>query len=173
MSPQVEFSRPFRLERLGSGRERQVLVASPTERQALARRLGLAALHSLEAEVLVTGRPDLRLVSVSGSLTASLRQTCVVTLEEFDSTVEERIELQFSTDAASAEADEDEELLPDAPEPLPKEGLDLGEEVTQQLSLALDPYPRKPDAALPEAARDEDAGAFADLAAWGKRKDED
>ena len=36
----------------------------------------------------------------------------------------------------SAEADQD------PPEPLPPEGLDLGELVAQQLAVALDPYPR-------------------------------
>jgi hypothetical protein len=30
------------------------------------------------------------------------------------------------------------------------DGLDLGEAVTQQLALSLDPYPRAPGAALPE-----------------------
>ena len=37
----------------------------------------------------------------------------------------------------------------DAPEPAPDGLIDLGELAAEQLGLALDPYPRKPDAAVP------------------------
>jgi hypothetical protein len=47
---------------------------------------------------------------------------------------------------------------------------DLGEAVAEQLALALDPYPRAPDAELPPEANDEAAGAFAALAALRRGK---
>ena len=38
---------------------------------------------------------------------------------------------------------------PRRPEPAPDGWIDLGELAAEQLGLALDPYPRKPDAAVP------------------------
>ncbi len=37
----------------------------------------------------------------------------------------------------------------EAPEPVPDGWIDLGELAAEQLGLAIDPYPRKPDAAVP------------------------
>jgi hypothetical protein len=55
----------------------------------------------------------------------------------------------------------------DLVEPLPPGGVDLGEIVAQQLSIAMDPYPRKSDAAAIEVAQDPPqdapAGPFAAL----------
>jgi hypothetical protein len=42
---------------------------------------------------------------------------------------------------------------------------DLGEALAEQLALALDPYPRAPDAALPPEAEEAPASPFARLAA--------
>ncbi len=50
------------------------------------------------------------------------------------------------------------------PEPVGPHGIDLGEAVAQQLAIALDPYPRAPEAALPEEPR---AGAGGARAAEG------
>ncbi len=41
----------------------------------------------------------------------------------------------------------------DPAEPLPAEGIDLGELVVQELAVALDPYPRKPGAEVPAEYR--------------------
>ena len=41
--------------------------------------------------------------------------------------------------------------------------LDLGEAASEQLALALDPFPRKPGAALPGEMQEPEEGAFAGL----------
>lgn len=157
-----EFSRPFALDKLGAGSEEVSLEAGPAEREALAKRLGLLALERFGAELTVTGKPDLGLVLVSGRLKALVRQRCVVTLAPFDAWVEERFEQSFRLDRSESE-DEEGLLSLDLPEPLPADGLDLGEELTQQLSLALPPFPRSPGAALPAEAQDPESTPFAAL----------
>ena len=170
MTAPVEFSRPFDLDRLGSATQEVALRAGPEECAALAGRLGLAGLQRLEAQLTVEGRPALGLVILRGRLEAEVTQVCVVSLEPFEARIEERFEQRYRLERAQ-DAEAEESLSPEAPDPLPEEGLDLGEEVAQQLSLALDPYPRRPGAALPDAARDETGSPFADLAAWRRRRD--
>ena len=65
----------------------------------------------------------------------------------------------------------------DPPEPLEGGALDLGELVSEELALALDPYPRKPGVApvdlsfgAPEEESDEEDSPFAALAALKGRK---
>jgi hypothetical protein len=48
--------------------------------------------------------------------------------------------------------------------------LDLGEAAAEQLALALDPYPRKPDARLLGAAEDPPGFPFAALAPLARRR---
>ncbi|GAB5470958.1 MAG: DUF177 domain-containing protein [Rhodospirillales bacterium] len=161
-----EFSRPFSLARLGAGRETQSLSASDAECAAVAERLGLVSLRSLSAEVTVTANPTAGVVDVGGALQARFTRLCVVTLKPFEQTLQEPLAQRYSLDSASG--DVPVEIHPDAPDPLPDEGLDLGEEVVQHLSLVLDPYPRAPGAELPDSASDESANPFADLAVLRK-----
>ncbi len=64
------------------------------------------------------------------------------------------------------EGRQSEEDDPDEPDQLVYDGVavDLGEATVEQLALALDPYPRKPDAVLPVLDTDESGGGFAALA---------
>jgi uncharacterized metal-binding protein YceD (DUF177 family) len=140
--PAPEFSREVALDER-QGLRRFQLEASPTERAALARRLGLIELVSLAGTGFVRPGPGGRW-TVEGHLHAMVLQSCVVSLEPVQSTVEDSFELSFAPmdDDDTAEVD----LSADADtEPLPLDGkLDVGEILAQQLSLALDPFPRAP-----------------------------
>jgi hypothetical protein len=46
------------------------------------------------------------------------------------------------------------------------EVIDLGAALAEQLALALDPYPRRPGAALPAEVLEEEAKPLAGLAKW-------
>jgi len=161
-----EFSRPFALDDLGHEAVTRRLEATPAERALLARRFDLLALDRLEAEVTLrwTAGGVLRL---DGRLRAAATQRCVVSLEPVPQAIDEPFSLRYSRHAeAEAEAGDPESGFdPDAPEPLPAEGLDLGEEVAQALSLALDPYPRAPGASLGGSGEESPEGAFAALRA--------
>ncbi len=174
MTDQPEFSRPFNLDRLGAGLVQLELEASEAECQGLAKRFDIPAVKALNAKVSVEAKPDLGLLVTRGRIRALVVQVCVVTLAPFEETLEADFEQHYRLGAAPQD-EEGADVTPESPEPLPEGGLDLGEEVTQQLSLALDPYPRSPGAQLPEGASAPKASPFAALSALrtaAKRKDE-
>jgi hypothetical protein len=115
-------------------------------------------------------------VHVVGRVSARVGQTCVVTLEPIESTVEEAIDLKFAPVPAGATGLEpkgerkrtrhDDE----PPEPLVDGTLDLGALATEFLILGIDPYARKAGAQF-ASPKVEDAGEhpFAALAALKKR----
>jgi uncharacterized protein len=89
-------------------------------------------------------------VHVRGRVQAEVGQTCVVTLEPLTTEVDEDVDVMFSPDAAQAavrpEADDDDPMAEDPPEPIIGGEIDLGALAAEFLILALDPYPRKPGA---------------------------
>jgi uncharacterized metal-binding protein YceD (DUF177 family) len=160
-SPAVapEMRRPFPVARIGDGACVDV-EATPAELAALARRMGIPSIAAL------TCRFDLRradgdAVHARCSLRARLQQICVVTLESFDSDLQEDFRLRFVPAGT-----ESEEIDPEDDDEIGYDGgiLDLGEAASEQLALALDPFPRKPGAELPDDQADRQAGAFAALA---------
>ncbi|MEK0084735.1 YceD family protein [Benzoatithermus flavus] len=146
MSTAAEFSRLYAPDGLPPGGATVTLEANAEERRALAKRFDLVRLDLLAGEVSIE-RAGEDLLHVSGRLRARLAQRCVVTLDPVEATVEAEFDRLFSR-AAPLEAEEEIEIDPEAelPEPLPEGGLDLGEILAEELSLALDPYPRSPDA---------------------------
>lgn len=148
MAPIVnELSRPVPLSALGLDPIEQKVIASETECAALARRFDLQAINSLTARVVLVRQPG-RIIRAEGQLTASVRRICVVTLEPFDQPVEDVFILYFTDAPGIRPGDELEVGLDDedAPEPVEGQTIDCGEIVAQQLTLALDPFPRSPEA---------------------------
>ena len=151
------------------------LVADNDVRAAVARVVGLRDLPRLEANFDVTrhGADGLR---VSGRVSATVGQNCVVTLEPLANEVEEDIDLLFapphppvarkaSDDEAAEEDSERPQRSWNGPEPLIGGAVDLGALATEFLILGLDPYPRKPGAVFePPQDVEPDAGPFAALA---------
>ena len=155
----TELSRLLAPDRVGAGGLEQVVEAGPEELLALARRLMIPAVLRLRCTFHLR-RAAGAVIAAEGDLEAEVVQVCVATLDEFEQPVSERFAVTFVP--AGSETDDDE---PDSPDQLPFEGvIDLGEAAAEQLALALDPYPRRPDA--PELDNGESAtGAFAALAA--------
>ena len=160
-----EFARPFELAALSDGPVALDLSATVTERAALAARFGLPDIADLTATATVTRRLD-GTVAVQGHLAATVTQICVVSLDPFESRVEDRFETLFQP----GDAPTDDPLVSDPEaedvEPLDGDRLDLGELVAQHLSLALDPHPRKPGVVLEAGAGEngpDEPGPFADL----------
>jgi uncharacterized metal-binding protein YceD (DUF177 family) len=171
--PAPEFSRELAVDERHGLRRFQV-EASPTERAALARRLGLIDIVSLVGTGLVRPGPGGRW-TIEGRVCAAVVQSCVVSLEPVHSTVEDAFELAFAPmdEDDSAEID----LSADADtEPLPRDGkLDIGEILAQQLSLSLDPFPRAPGVGPGDRIESVEEGParvapFADLSARLRRK---
>jgi len=149
------------------------LVANEQARSAVAKHAGLAALPRLEASFDVTlhGRGGLHVV---GRVSATVGQTCVITLEPLENEIDESIDLVFAPAAALPliEGAEIEVPAEDVPEVLVGGVIDLGAIATEFLILGLDPYPRKPDAIFQASAVGDDAAhPFAALAVLKKGQD--
>lgn len=153
----VEFSRPLALDRISSTQHHEEIAATEKERVDLARRFDLIGLDSLTASfTLKRVRRDL--VRVKGRVSAHVVQACVVTLDPLPARVDERFEVDFLEGEQPPVADlELDAEAAEAPEPVPTGWIDLGELAAEQLGLALDPYPRKPDAEVPGEWRAESA----------------
>jgi hypothetical protein len=179
------FSRPLAAAEVPEEGLTLHIVARPDECAALAAQDGLVAVDRLEADLAVR-RKGAGGVAVTGELRAALRQTCVVTLEEFDATIVEPIEIAFAPEPAPrppepahrrtrrpAEVEEPSsrfvDVEGDEPDPLIDGRIDLGAIVAEFLALALDPYPRKPGASFaapqeePEAEAEPRRSPFAGL----------
>ena len=158
-----ELSRPVAIDRMG---ETKIVTveATPEECAAVASRLGLIAVVNLTCQFQLR-RWGGATIQAHGQLRARLRQTCVVTTEAFDSDIDETFELRFVPAGT-----ESEEIDLDAPDEIPYEGatIDLGEAATEQLALGLDPFPKKPGAALPDSTEDVSHHPFAALRGRGE-----
>lgn len=171
-----EFSRIVTPDRLGAPRIVECLEASPAERDAVARRLGILAVDRLAAELTVKSLGG-RLFRVEGRWEAAVQQACVVTLEPVPARLEGRLEASYEAGGKAAGGGSEVVVDPEAddpPEVLPAEGVDLGELVVQELAVALDPYPRAPGAEVPAefqpSGAEEVKGPFAALAALKVKK---
>jgi len=140
MRTPTEFSRPFEIAELTTLEAPFRIAATAPERDALCRRLDLLALDRFEAEGTVSAGAG-GVVRVRGRLRAHATQRCVVTLEPVPAELDVPFERTFVRGSAvSRLLDLDFEQLD--LEPLIGDILDLGEVATEELALALDPYPR-------------------------------
>jgi uncharacterized metal-binding protein YceD (DUF177 family) len=167
----IEFSRPTRVQPLPRDGLSVDIEANAAERAALARLNNLPGIERLTASLRIAKWR--RGVAVEGELSARVTQTCVVSLEQFDVDIEEPIEATFLPPEAmpappESEADED------APDPLVDGRIDLGALASEFLTLALDPYPRKPGVAFePPAPAIEPESPFSRLRALGDNDEPD
>lgn len=144
------------------------LAADERTRASVAKLAGLRVVPRLEATFeLVRHRRDR--LRVAGTLSATVGQTCVVTLDPIENDIEESIDLVFAPGTASLAGAKDgvEDIALDAPEPLTGGIVDLGAIATEFLILAVDPYPRRPGAVFEApAAPDVSHHPFAALTAF-------
>jgi uncharacterized metal-binding protein YceD (DUF177 family) len=104
-------------------------------------------------------------IAATAELRGRLVRDCVVTLEPFETAIEEAFSVVFVPEpllGAAIDLDGPDEISYAAG------AIDLGEAVAEQVALALDPYPKSPGAALPDVPADAPAEApespFAGLA---------
>jgi hypothetical protein len=164
---------PVTLAEVQRGTVRRALEADEAARGRIAKALGLDDLQSLKAEMRAS--PWLDGVQIDGLWRARVRQTCGVTLEPFDSDLEGEIHLRAlpqgsaalgGPDEAGGELDVDPEGQ-DPPDVLTDDRVDLGAYVVEDLSLAIDPFPRKPGV---EFAAPEQPGELSPFAVLAKLK---
>jgi hypothetical protein len=156
-----ELHRPLAVERIGAAGLDFDVEANQAECGALAARMQLPEIHSLTCHFHLLHESGDSIIA-HGHLVARVVQTCVVSLEDFAATVDERFVIRFVPDGQESD-DPDPEALDELPY---GDGLiDLGETAAEQLALAIDPYPRAPGAVLPAAEVEAEPHPFAALSA--------
>jgi uncharacterized metal-binding protein YceD (DUF177 family) len=164
------WSVPVRLAEIPDAGKHVTLEADAATRAALGKPVGVEAVERLTATFDLTprGRDGLH---VAGRVVATVRQTCVVSLEPVMNEIDEAVDVTFAPPAEVAQADEETApgVLSEGPEPLVNGTVDLGALATEFLILGVDPHPRKPGAAFAAPAVDESAHPFAGLAALAKK----
>jgi len=174
--PAPEFSRPVRIDTIGDSPRAIAVEATGGERDALAARFGLAGITHLAGSV--TLRRNARGIAAEGRIKAALTQVCVATGDPVSESIDQPFELLFVENADGVEA---EEMELDAEDldivDYDGQAVDLGEALAQTMALAMDPFPRSPNAdAILRAAgviSEEDArplGALAGLKAAMEKK---
>ena len=154
-----ELHRPLSLDRIGTLGLDMTVEAKPAECAALADRMNLPRVLALLC-VFHLIRESRDKVLARGVLRATVTQICVVSLEEFDATIEDVFQVRFVP-----AGEESEDVDPESDDEIPFEGnmIDLGEAAAEQLGLALDPYPRMPGMEMPEIEEDPEPHPFAAL----------
>jgi len=168
LSTAPEFSLVLTVSDAAQGRD-IAIEADAEARARIAKRLGLIAVDrfALTAEVRAVAGG----IGAKGAVQAELVQPCAATGLPVPATLAEPFDLRFLRDVdAPVDADEEIEISSEDCDLLPLDGdrIDLGEAAVQTLSLALDPFPRHPDAdrVLTEKGvlSEDAAGPFAALA---------
>ena len=148
------------------------LSPSATEREALARVLGVPSIKKLKfaGTIAAVGGKDWRL---EADLGATVVQECVVTLDPVTTRIDEDIIRTYVAELPDIAGSEVEMPEDDSVDEIP-ETIDLGVVLREALELALPAFPRSEDATLGEAVfteagstpmTDEDAKPFAGLGA--------
>lgn len=161
---------PVRINQIGDMRT-FTLVPDAETRRAIARWLDILDLPRFEAELtLVPARIGWHL---SGRLTAQAVQACGLTLEP----VEEQIDETFGLDLVEADEHADGvevevSLDEDAPDVISDGRIDISRHVLEHLSLALNPFPRKPGAVFEPPEETAEISPFAVLKGHVKPRDD-
>tara|TARA_R110001592_G_scaffold79054_1_gene236700 strand:- start:33380 stop:33985 length:606 start_codon:yes stop_codon:yes gene_type:complete len=173
----------------------QITISAPESTfPLLCNRLGLHSIEGIKADLTLSRNTVTKVITVDGRIQADVHQRCVVTDEPVLENVDDTFEAWFSEPSnavsftkakrertATIERNEQSMLEEyDDPEEVIGGKIDLGELVTQHLSLSLSPYPKCEGVAYDtqEAGlKDDDAmyeNPFAALKAWKadeKKKD--
>jgi uncharacterized metal-binding protein YceD (DUF177 family) len=171
---QLPWSVPIAAADIPETGKRVEIAANAATREAVAKALGLLEVPRLDAVFELTrhGNGGAKVVA---QISATVRQTCIVTLEPIENEIRETADLMFlpQPEAATATLDHGQMSLQadEPPEPLRDGQFDLGTIALEFLILGIDPYPRRPGARFksPVSASDPTEHPFAGLEALKKQ----
>lgn len=137
---QPEFSRIVKIEDISEKSLVEKIKATESERLALAKRFGLISLDSFEATVTLQWK-DSKQLQLKADFDATVQQVCVRTSDHITQRLQGHVEELFTTDPLPFQEEEmDLESLLAEPESLEGDEVDIGEIMSQHLSLDLNPY---------------------------------
>ena len=122
----------------------------------LSKRLNLHSIIKLDAKIKLARNSVTKVIHIDGKMDAVVFQRCVITTEPVEERVKDDFEAWFSEpnnavsftkakrERMKPQEQEDQPMIEeyDEPEEIENGKIDLGELVTQYLSLSLNPYPR-------------------------------
>lgn len=135
------------------------LEASSADLSAIAAIADLRSLSTLKGEFDLKATTGGRVI-VTGRVQAKVEQTCVVTLDPVETTVDEDVDAVYAElpdDAPPVRGphDPDDETA-EPPERIINGTIDLGALATEFMILGLDPYPRKPGVSFEASVEPDD-----------------
>lgn len=149
-----EWSHYIDAEEVTAEKLRLSITPDKEARKNLVRRLGVLNFDTLKADLVLQREQGGMVIHVSGHITATLQQSCVVSLDPVETKVNENFEAWFADQdqaIALAKVKHDQQAKMNGetpileeqedPEPIVDGKIDLGELVTQHLSLSINPYP--------------------------------
>lgn len=139
-SPTPEFSVELDLVKLSREGKTVALKPNASERAAIAKRLEVVEVSALSGEITLSATKSV--IIAKGKVRAAIIRECVSSLEEMEEAVDDVFEVEFLRHAPEAEPDENTEEW-ELPEVHEGPVFDIGELLVQQLSLAMNPFPRK------------------------------
>jgi len=172
MSATLPFSETIRINQIGSGLSRTLTPDAETAKR-IARALDLQGLEDFTVDLSVAPTPGSNIAwTLSGRVKAHAVQTCGLSLEPLPVDVDRRFSIQL-TEGAPEETDEIEVSLEEDDADLIEDGkIDLGQYAVEQLSLSLDPFPRKPGAEFVQPEEPGEISPFAALKALKPQNDQ-
>jgi uncharacterized metal-binding protein YceD (DUF177 family) len=170
--PPPELSRPLRIDEIAAHRHGS-FAASQQELTALARRFGLRGLNRMDVSYGLEPAENGWLAN--GRIVADVVQACAATGQDVPAAIDTPFTIRF-VEETGVEGDEIELSADDCDTmPIEQGRFDMGEAAAQTLALALDPFPRAPDAEAwlkAHGVRSEDEagplGGLRDLLSKGK-----
>jgi hypothetical protein len=160
-------SRIVSVDRLRRSDGRLIVTASPEECAALASGFDIPGIRDLVGSFETSGPPSA--FRVRGTVKALVTQVCTVSLDPFEGTVSEPVDLLF-TDTDQLQGTDAEDA--DVPDPIVGGKIDFGAITAEFLALGLDPYPRKPGVTFAPHVEDMDEPPLAALRALKPANDE-
>lgn len=164
-----ELSKIIKMSDIGEAPLKGTIVANTDQCGALAMRFGIPSIETLSADYTLNGGGER--IGFTGNLKSELMQICAISGEEFSVTVSEDFNIAFTEKIEEPEHQEEIELESDDCDLIEYENarIDIGEAIAQTLYLALELYPRGPNAEAAIKAgglkSEEEAGPFGALAA--------
>jgi uncharacterized metal-binding protein YceD (DUF177 family) len=122
--------------------------ATTEERVAVKEALDVVACSRLVARYEIVPEHDGR-IRLTGTADATVTQTCIVSLEDFERPYSAPIDVEFwPSDALTEESDTVVDPLGPDREPIEDGRIDAGRIVYEELASVIDPFPRRDGAAL-------------------------
>ena len=171
----------LRADEIGAGRV--LTFRAPDEvLEPLAKAIGVDRVVACDANFEVKPAGD-EAFEVNGAVKVRVVQTCVITLDPFETEIRELVSVHFAAGEAVRVAshtppvddigDEGSPGMADVPEPIQDGSLDLGGVVQEFLALGVDPYPRKPGERFEPIVGEASPSPFAALSKLRTKDDSD